>query len=151
MDSETGSNGNGGDPKRLLSKSDFTQLRERVVEEVTVPGLGGVARVQALTARERDRWERSLTKGTGRATKMIDNVRASLLAETLVDEKGQRLFIPLSVDPKSSDVTLLSRMDAGSADLLYTVAQRLNQVSEEDVEALKKGSGTTAGDDSSSS
>jgi hypothetical protein len=90
--------------------------------------------VRALTGAERDAFEASVVEQRGKSTKMnLRNIRAKLVALTIVDEEGTRLFL-------DADVKLLGQKSAAALDKLFEVAQRLSGLRDEDVEELAKNS-----------
>ena len=96
-------------------------------EKIAVPEWGGDVWVRALTASERDALELSVTgdKGT------MQNLRARLAVLVLVDEKGARLF-------SDGEAAALGAKSAAALDRVFTVGQKINALSEEDVEGLVK-------------
>jgi hypothetical protein len=82
--------------------------------------------IRTLTGGERDRFE-------GRQAKdpYID-VRARLAVMCLVDEAGANLF-------NESDIPAMSAKSSKALDRIFTVSVKLNGISREDLEELKKG------------
>lgn len=114
----------------LLSREAILSAPDLETEDVAVPEWGGTVRVKSLTAAQRDAFEASSIKGKGKnQTVNYANVRARLLALTIVDEDGAPLF-------EHSDVKALGEKNAGAVDRLFEVASRLSGVGEEDVEEL---------------
>ena len=71
----------------------------------------------------------------GKNTKMdLRNMRAKLVALTVVDDKGKRLF------RGDADVNALGRKSAAALQRVFEVAQRLSGLSDEDMEELAKNS-----------
>jgi hypothetical protein len=62
----------------------------------------------------------------------MENVRARLVALTLCDTEGYRLF-------DDSEITALGRKSARALDRVFTVAQRLNGIGVDQVDVAKKG------------
>lgn len=129
---------------KLLKKQDILAAGDLKTEDVEVQEWGGAVRVRTLTGRERDAFEASLAKGEGRDRKTdLANLRAKLVGLCLVDEKGDRLF-------EDAEVEMLGAKSAAALDRVFSVAQRLNGLSGEDVEALAKNSGAAPSGDSTS-
>ena len=104
---------------------------QRQTEVVKIPGIGNVI-VKGMTAKERDQYETScIVQKNGKRNFNLIDARAKLVMLTVVDEKGDRLF-------EASDVSRLSGMPASVIDKLFTVAQKLSGISDEDVEDLGK-------------
>ena len=110
-----------------------------------VPEWLGDVYVTTLQAIEQDAFEETCTTGRGKKTKSnIANIRARYCALTIVNEKGERLF-------SKTDVVALGKKSAGALGRCFEVAQRLNGMTDEDVEELAKNALTAPGDGSSSS
>lgn len=97
-------------------------------EEVVVPEWGCTVYVSEFTGAGRDAWEASLAGQRG--TINISNVRARLVAATVVDAEGNRLF-------SDKDAEELGRMSSASLDKCAVVAQRLNGLTSQELEAAK--------------
>ena len=61
----------------------------------------------------------------------VDNIRAVLVAMAVVDEDGNRLFT-------DKDVKALAKKSAAAMDRIFAETQKLNAVSDEDVEEMAK-------------
>ena len=118
----------------------FAGPLQRQTEIVNIPGIGNVI-VRGMTAKERDQYETSciIQKNGKRNFNLID-ARAKLVMLTVVDEKGNRLF-------DASDVSRLSGMPASVIDKLFTVAQKLSGISDEDIDDLGGELGKDYGED----
>ncbi len=104
--------------------------------------------VRQMTGRERDAFERSLSKEFTNAEGEIDykrdisDFRAKLAVYTLCDEEGKNLLT-------AKDIELLSvNMSAFRLECIVEAAQKLNKITKEDREALVKNSGGDRKDDS---
>lgn len=109
-----------------LTREDILGIADLKIEPVEV--WGGVVYVRGMTGAERDSFEASLL---ARNKKDVDlsNVRARLCALTICDEQGNRLFT-------EADVKALGAKAAGELQKVFTVAQRLSGLTEEDAEEL---------------
>lgn len=95
-------------------------------ETVAVPEWGGEVIVATMTGAARDEWEQSIvTNG-----RKVENVRAKLVAATVIDEEGRRLF-------SADDVQALGRLSSAALDRVCKVAQRLNGLTAEELESAK--------------
>lgn len=113
-------------------------------EDVYVPQWGGTVRVQGLTAADRDAFEQSMIEGRGKNQRMnLVNFRARLVALTVVDGDGKRLFT-------DEDVKALGAKSAGALDTIFTVAQKLSGLGDDDVEELTANFNEAGGGGSSS-
>lgn len=118
----------------FLNREAILAAEDLPRELVEVPEWGGAVYVRALTGAERDQFEASIVEQRGRDMRMnMRNIRAKLVALTVVDEDGQRIFT-------DDDVAALGGKSAAALDRLFAVAQRLSGLSKEDVEELAKNS-----------
>lgn len=118
------------------SKSFVTSLRDIIGiddqqrEEVYVPEWNAWFLVQSLTGAERDAFEASIVEGRGRKRDVnIRNLRAKLIVRSVVTPDGGRVF-------SDADVEALGAKNAAALDRLFSVAQRLSGLSDNDVEDL---------------
>ena len=118
----------------LLTKSAILAANDLKSQDIDVPEWGGAVRVRAFTGRERDAFEASMVRGDGKDRKVdLTNMRARLVALSVVDEAGQRVFTDDEVD-------LLGAKSGAALDRVFAAAQELNGLSGADVEALTKNS-----------
>lgn len=116
--------------KDVLFKADDLP-RERV--DVPEWGEGAYVFVRPLTASERDSWEMYAIEMRGRwkSDSVFPGLRASLIVRCAVDDDGKRIFDDLDVDQ-------LGDKSGKALDRLWEVATRLNGMTAQDVEDLKK-------------
>ena len=128
----------------FLTKERILAVDDIVTEDVDVPEWGGTVRVRGLSGVERDAFEASMIERRGKKVETnLTNLRAKLVAASVVDEKGSRLF-------SDADVKALGAKSAAGLDRVYDVAQRLSGISDDDVDELAGNlSGTASGDSSS--
>lgn len=118
----------------LLTRDAILQAKDLPTEDVEVPEWGGTVRVRALTGAERDAFEQSIIEQRGKSTKMnLQNMRAKLVALTVVDEEGNRIF-------SDEDAKLLGQKSASALNRIFEVAQRLSGLTPADVDELTKNS-----------
>lgn len=116
----------------LLTRDAILQAQDLPRELVTVPEWGGEVYVRALTGAERDAFEQSIVEQKGKSTKMnLQNMRAKLVALTVVDEEGKRVF-------SDADAKLLGQKSALALNRVFEVAQKLSGLTPEDVDELTK-------------
>jgi hypothetical protein len=114
-----------------LSRDQILEADDSTAQEVDVPEWGGTVRVASMTGAARDAWENALVKREGgKITPNLDDVRARLVAATVVDDAGTLLF-------SAADVRRLSLKSAKALDRVCKVAQRLNGLTAEDLEDAK--------------
>jgi hypothetical protein len=111
----------------ILTKEAILAADDLPRELVNVPEWGGDVFVRTMTGADRDAFEASLIGKEGR----MENVRARLVSLTLCTETGDRLF-------DDAEVAALGKKSARALDRVFSVAQRLNGIGTEQVEAAKK-------------
>lgn len=115
---------------KLLTRDDILKAQDLPTERVFVSEWNGEVIVRGLTAAERDAFEQSIVETRGKNTRMnLRNIRAKLVAMTVVDEQGNRIF-------SDEDAELLGKKSAAALDRIFSVAQRLSGLRPEDVEEL---------------
>lgn len=131
--------------KKFLNKAEILGQNDLVTEDVQIPEWGGAwVRVRTLQANERDWFEASTVQRNGKEiTTNLQNIRARLCLLCMVDENNERLFQPEDEFP-------LGGKSAAALDRIFSVAQRLNGLRDEDVEELAKNSSAGQSDDSPS-
>jgi hypothetical protein len=121
--------------KRLTREEILAAGPRLATEEVPVPEWGGAVLVRELTGAERDEFEESCYVGRGKnRQENFRNLRARLVALSVVDDAGRRLFSP-------EDLAMLSTCGAAALDRLFGAAQRLSGLTTRDVEELAGNSG----------
>ena len=110
----------------ILSKEAILNADDLPKKTVKVKEWGGEVIVRSMTGTERDAWELE-TYGTGKAN--LDNARARLVAMTIIDENGERLF---TLD----ETELLGNKSAKALTKVFNAAQKLNGLGAGDVEEL---------------
>lgn len=122
---------------KILSREDILAVQDLVTEEVEVPEWGGSVFIRTMTGAERSTWETQITGGqlgSGGDIKVdISDLREHLLVRVIVDEKGERMFT-------DKEIKVLGGKSAAALDRLFEVAQRLNRLSDRDMEELEKNS-----------
>jgi hypothetical protein len=114
-------------------------LRDKIIgaadckrEAVTVPEWDCTVYVRNLTAQELDGWQCETYAMNGSDVVVNRrNIRCRLLVRCLVDDTGQRVFA-------DEDADVLGAKSTKVVERLYKVAERLNAVTAQDVEALAK-------------
>lgn len=130
---------------RLLTRQEILSIRDIRTETVFVPEWGGAVRIKAMTGKERDAWETALFQIDGKDVKMNkENLRAKLVALTVVDEAGQRLFT-------EADVEALGSKSAAALDRIYQASQKLSGLTPDDIKEMEKNLETDHSDSTASS
>lgn len=107
----------------------FSKLGLPASKTVNIDGLGEV-RVKPLTLSMQEQWEREILSEEGAMREDI-SIKASLIVKTVVDEEGRLIF-------NSDDIQAISELPAAPMNKLFTAAQELNNVTQDDIEELKK-------------
>lgn len=128
----------------LLNRTAILEVKDIKTEILTVPEWGGDVIVKGLSGTERDSFEAECVQGKGKnQTVNLVNLRARLVARSLVDENGQRLF-------EDRDVDLLGKKSAQALSRVFERAQVLSGLTNSDVEELAKNSESDQSGDSGS-
>lgn len=136
----------------LLSPQAMTLPREAV--PVPELGAGKVIWIQGMSGTDRDSYESSLLVQKGRRSSVdLQNIRAKLVVRCAIfappeeagpEFVGKRLY-------RDDEVAAIAKVRGDVLGRLYTVAQRLSGLSDEDIEELGKSSATATGSSSPSS
>jgi len=128
--------------KKFLNKAEILAKDDLKTEDVFVPEWDAWVKVRSLNASERDHFEASTVQRNGkRVTTNLENIRARLCLLCMVDEEGNRLF-------DEGDTFPLGGKSASALDRIFTVAQKLNGLRDEDVDELAKNSSAGQSEDS---
>ena len=100
----------------LLTKQAILAAADLPHEDVSVPEWGGTVRVRSMTGAERDQFRAALNVEGGTP---IGQFSAALLAATIIDEAGNKLF-------DLGDLESLQAKSAKALDAPAVVAMRLN-------------------------
>jgi len=130
---------------KILTKDDILNARDIKPVVVDIPEWGSQVTMRGISGSERDAFEGSIVQGVGRNARMnTQNVRAKLVAMTIVDEKGARVF------KTGEEVLRLGMKSAVVLDRLFQKAQELSGLSDEAVKELSEGLGNAQSVDSTS-
>ena len=104
-----------------LTKDQILEANDLQSEAVEVPEWGGAVRVRTMTGADRDTFESSMitTLADGTRKPNMTNMRAKLVALTVVDDSGSLVF-------GVSDVDRLALKSASALERVFTAAQRIN-------------------------
>lgn len=122
----------------LLTRDQILSADDLQTKDVYVPQWKGTVRIRTMTAGERDLFEQMMFSGKNKDDRR-DNVRAAMLSLTVVDDKGNRLF-------SEDHVKKLKDKSAAAVDKIFAEVQKMNAVSDDDVEDMVKNSEGTQGD-----
>jgi uncharacterized protein YbaP (TraB family) len=115
---------------------EILQANDIEFRDVLCKRWGFHVRLRSLTARERDRFEASMTREVGKSGKTVknlDNVRARLLALTMVDANNgnTKMF-------DQEDIIALGEKNAEQLNEIFLEACKMNGISKEDVKKLEE-------------
>ena len=104
-----------------LTKDQILEAQDLQSESVEVKEWGGSVLVRTMTGADRDAFEASMitTLADGTRKPNMANMRAKLVALTVVDDAGNLLF-------GVSDVDRLALKSASALERVFTAAQRIN-------------------------
>ena len=131
----------------LLNFDDIVASQDKEYEDVDVPEWGGTVRIATMSGEDRDRWELSMMQAddsSERGFKLNFDAysRVRLVAMCLVDDNFNRIFVT------KEQIEKLSQKSGKVMDLLYDVAQRVNGITDEDIDDLEKNSKSAQNGDS---
>ena len=115
----------------ILTKDAILAADDLPRETLRVPEWGGDVYVRTMSGTDRDQFEASLIAKEGAKEGRMENVRARLVALTLCDASGTRLF-------EDGEIASLGRKSARALDRVFSVAQRLNGIGSEQADIAKK-------------
>ena len=121
----------------FLTKNQILEAKDITFEDVEVPEWNGMIRIKCMTGSERDSYESALyefhpsTDGKGKVKLNRDDLRAKLLARTIVNDKFERLFSDI-------EVKKLGEKSAEVLDRLFAIAQKLNGLGKEELDNAEK-------------
>lgn len=120
---------------RTLTEEEVYQADDLTREFVAVPEWAngdpeaGVY-IRTMSGTERDQFEEDISKTKGKKTEInFKNIRARLVAMTACDENGKPIF---------TNIDKLGEKSSKALDRCFGVAQRLNGMTDKDVEGLAK-------------
>lgn len=108
-----------------LTKDQILSAQDLDKTTVDVPKWGGTVGLRMWTASERERLEKIM------AGKDRDDIRATVVAYSVVDEDGKLLF-------SAEDVKALSQKSAAAVSDVFDASCKLNALSKQDVDELEK-------------
>lgn len=109
---------------KALDRDAILSAHDVSVEAVDVPEWGGSVYVKTFSGRDRDAFELSFGDGA-------QDARARLAVATVCNAQGELLFTP-------ADVGALTQKSGAALDRVFEVAMRINRLSNDEVDALKK-------------
>jgi len=115
---------------KFLTRDEILALQDRKTAVVHVPEWDCDVRIMEMSAGDREAYERMVLRMNEQSNKVepdISNLRAKMVAISVVDEEGRRVFT-------NEDVEALSRKHHEAIRFLFNKAMSLNRIEEEAVE-----------------
>lgn len=118
-----------------LTKDQILEAADLTTETVDIPEWSGSVLVRTMTGADRDAFESSMimTLVDGTRKPNMTNMRAKLVALTVVDDAGNRVF-------DVSDVDRLALKSAAALERVFNAAQRINGLGAQAEEVAAKNS-----------
>ena len=113
-----------------LTRDTILAAKDINVERVDVPEWDGFVHVRTLTGEERDSFEQRAVNARHGDRIDLRGLKAHLVALALCDKDGNRII------ETPEQVKQLGQKSAAALDRLFTVAQRMAGLSDEDVQEL---------------
>jgi hypothetical protein len=118
------------DEKKFLKGDQILAINDIKTQELFIPDWDSWVRVRTMSGAEYDRYQKSILIGKGKNRDVnLMNARAKLVALTVVDENGQRVFT-------DSQINALGQKSSAAIGLIFDLATDLAGITEEDVEEL---------------
>ena len=120
----------------ILTKDQILEADDLRTETVDVPEWGGSVLVRTMSGTDRDAFEASMITLSPDGTRKpnMTNMRAKLVALTVVDDAANRLF-------DASDVDRLALKSASALERVFAAAQRINALGVDAQDEIAKNSG----------
>ena len=115
---------------KILSRIEILDANDLQREKIEVPEWGGSVYVQTINGFERDAFESRCIAARKNGSLDTKLLKAQLVILSLFDAEGKRIF-------SENDINDLNRKSSKVIDDLFTVAQRISGLSDDDVEELK--------------
>ena len=113
----------------MLTKEQILNADDRKTKVIYVEEWGDDVTIKQMSGFSRDRFEGSLLGANGGTN--MQNVRAKLVAASIVDDKGELMF-------SDADVLKLGNKSSAALDFVFSAAQSFNKITDADVDDLAK-------------
>jgi hypothetical protein len=114
---------------RFKSLDEILETDDLKYEDVYVEEWDTMVRIGVMPGSDRDEWEQKMV--AQRDQKDYRNIRSSLVALTMLDSTGKRM----ATTPEQ--IAKLGTKSSKVLDVLFTVAQRMNKLTEKDIKELE--------------
>lgn len=112
----------------ILTREQILQAEDIEKVTVQVPEWGGSVIVSSMTGTQRDEFEAAIMASSGQK-----NYRALILSFSIIDDEGNLVF-------SKEDVQALGNKSVAALERCVRVAQRLNALTQEDLNQVKQDS-----------
>ena len=119
------------EPLPVLGRDAFLAADDLKVVLVDVPESKGAIYVRVMTGKARDDFEQRVQDANKNGKLDVRGIRVRLVIDTACDEGGAALFT-------DADADALNAKSSAALDKIVKAAQRLNGLTDEDVEDLAK-------------
>lgn len=126
-----------------LSREQILSVEDIKIETVEMPEWGGSVCIRSLSGAERDALEWSVKKAAESGA-LGQNARARFAAAFVCDESGKAIF-------SEGDIEVLGKKSASALERIWKAGNKLNKLSDDEVEGLAKNSEPGRSDSSVSS
>ena len=117
----------------ILTKDQILAAKDLKTKVETVEEWGGDVILSTMTGTERDDFEFEIFRDKGLNEEVnLKNIRAKLLSKCIKDEEGNRVF------PAAKDIKALGNKSALVLDRLFSMAQKMNGMTKEDIDDMAK-------------
>lgn len=110
----------------MLNRDAILKSDDRRTAVVEVPEWGGSVTIAEMSGKDRDAFEAAFMD----ESKRFVNLRARMVAMSVIDENGDRMF-------SDGDVEALGKKSGKALDRVFSAIQRLNALSDADIEEIQ--------------
>ena len=116
-----------------LKRDDILNVDDLKTIDVEVPEWGGTVCVKMMSGKERDDFEASVVSfKNGKQNVTTANIRAKLVQKTVIDPETKELIFTVA------DIDSLGKKSSAALDRVFSAAQNLSKISDDDIEELAK-------------
>lgn len=117
-------------PLEDVGREGILAFRSKAGTVHKVTAFGGTVYFKEWTSEERDNFEGSLITGRGKGQRVSTaNIRAKMFVRSVCDKDGKQIF-------SDEDAKEVGKLPAHEVEKVYAEIQKVNSVSDEDVEEL---------------
>ena len=125
----------------MLSKEQILAAEDLSTETIHVPEWGGDVVIKELTGAQKDAFEQTTFTRNGKNYEVnLTDMRARLCAISIVGEDGSRMFC-------DREIKALGGKSAKALDRVFSACQRLNGMTNDEIDEMSKNSLAAQNDD----